>query len=135
MQSTDDEKPHIRRAVKEGKIILLLRIVPNTSPDNLKAIWECFQERGFKSTRVVRIRKTKEFFVLCRIDALSDVHLRLSEYLVKRISPRVSRTQNTRRITLGIHVNDENALAPARERMGQIDGYGGFPNASLVVHD
>src|SRR5262245_59782746 len=100
MESTDHEKPHIRRTVKEGKIILLLRIIPNTPPDDFEAIWEHFQQWGFKSTRVVRIRKTKEFFVLCRVDALSYIHLRLSKYLVERISPRVSRAQNTRRITL-----------------------------------
>src|SRR6266581_5786578 len=105
MQSTDDEKPHIRWAVKERKIILLLRIVPNAPTDDFKAIWERFQQRGFKSTRIVGIRKTKEFFVLCRIDTLSDVHLRLSEYLVERLSAMVSRAQNTRRITLRIHVN------------------------------
>src|SRR5262249_20881107 len=113
MQSTDDEKPHVRRAVKESKIILLLRIVPNAPTDDFKAIWERFQQWGFKSTRVVRIRKTKEFFVLCRVDALSDVHLRFSEHLIERISSRVSRAQNTRRITLGIHIDNENALAPA----------------------
>src|ERR687888_1605714 len=110
MQSTDNEKPHIWWAVKESKIILLLRIVPNAPTNDGKAIWERFQERGFKSTGVVRIRKTKEFLVLCRVDALSDVHLRLSEYLVERISPRISRAQNTGRITLGIHVNNEHAL-------------------------
>src|SRR5215813_3403977 len=135
MESTDHEKPHIRRTVKEGKIILLLRIVPNTPPDNFEAIWERFQQWRFKSARVVCIRKTKEFFILCRVDALSDVHLRLSKYLVERISPRVSRAQNARRITLRIHVDDKHALAPAREGMGKVDGYGGFPNASLVIHD
>src|SRR5919197_5519388 len=111
MESTDDEKPHVGRAVKEGKIIMELRIVSNASPDDFKAIWERFQERWFKSTRVVRIRQTKEFFVLCRVDALSNVHLRLSKYLVERISPRVSRAQNARRITLRIHIDDEDALA------------------------
>src|SRR5919198_218044 len=135
MQSTDNEKPHIWWAVKESKIILLLRIVPNAPTDDFKAIWERFQQWGFKSTRVVRIRQTKEFFILCRVDALSNVHLRLSKYLVERISPRVSRAQNTRRIALRIHVDDENALAPARQGMGKVDGYGGFANASLVVHD
>src|SRR5690242_7224377 len=135
MQSTDDEKSHVRRAVKESKIILLLRIVPNTPTDDFKTIWECFQERGFKSTGVVRIRKTKELFILRRVDALSDVHLRLSEYFIERISPRFSRAQNTGCITLGIHINDEYTLATAREGMGKIHGYGGFPNASLVVHN
>src|SRR6266700_1500994 len=135
MHSTDDEKPHIRWAVKESKIILLLRIVSNAPTNDFKAIWERFQQWGFKSTRVVRIRKTKKFFVLCGVDALSDVHLRLSKYLVERISPRVSGAQNARRITLRIHVDNKNALAPAREGMGKVDGYGGFPNASLVVHD
>src|SRR5215510_2091409 len=112
MQSTDDEKPHIWWAVKESKIILLLRIVPNASPDDFKAIWERFQQWGFKSTRVVRIRKTKEFFVFCGVDALADVHLRLSKYLVERIATRVSGAQNARRITLRIHVHDKHALAP-----------------------
>src|SRR5262245_27653133 len=114
MQSTDDEKPHIWRAVKESKIILLLRIIPNAPTDDFEAIWERFQQWGFKSTRVVRIWKTKELFVLCRVDALSDVHLRLSKYFVECISPRVSRAQNTRRITLRIHIDDKHALAPAR---------------------
>jgi hypothetical protein len=104
----------MQRAVKGGKIILLLRIVPNTPPDDLEAIREHFQQRGVKSTRVVRIRKTKEFSVLRRVDALSKVHLRLSKYLTEDISPRVSRAQNTRRITLRIHVDDENAPGPAR---------------------
>src|SRR5690349_6041295 len=114
MQSTDDEKPHIRWAIKKSKVILLLRIVPNAPADDLKAIWERFQQWGFKGTRVVRIRKTKEFFVLCGVDALSDVHLRLSKYLIECISPGVSSAQNARRITLGIHVDDKDALAPAR---------------------
>src|SRR5215467_13515179 len=114
MQSTDDEKPHVRRTVKESKIILSLCIVPQASADDFKTIRERFQERGFKRTRVVRVRKTKEFFVLRRVDALSNVHLWLSEYLVERISSRIPRAQNTRRIALGIHINDEHALTPAR---------------------
>src|SRR5690349_5500550 len=121
MESTDHEKPHIRRTVKEGKIILLLRIVPNTPSDDFKAIGQHLQQWGFKSTRVVRIRKTKEFFVLRRVDALSNTHLRLSKYLVERISPRLARAQNTRRITLRIHIDDKHALAPAREGMGKVN--------------
>src|SRR5215831_9298199 len=93
MESTNYEKPHIWRTVKEGKIILLLCIVANAPPDDFEAIWEHFQQWGFKGTRVVRIRQTKEFFVLCRVDALSNVHLRLSKYLVERISQGLSRTK------------------------------------------
>src|SRR4030095_4659423 len=114
MQSTDDEKPHVRWTVKKSEIIVVLRIISNASPDNFKAIGECFQQWGFESTRVVCIWKTKEFFVLCRVDALSDVHLRFSEHLIERISSRVSRTQNTRRITLGIHIDNKDTLAPTR---------------------
>jgi hypothetical protein len=135
VHGADHEKTHVGRAVDECEVVLGLGIGPNPIAENLETIRQGLQKRRFERARIVRIGEAEELFVFRRIYAEPDVQIRLREYFIEGIAPRLFREQEAGGVTLGVDVGNEHSLVAPGQSMREVDGHRGFSHAAFVIDD